>query len=110
MAHCFTGTADEALAYVDMDLYIGITGWICDERRGADLQRAAQEIPIDRIMLETDAPYLLPRDLKQAPVQKRRNEPCYLPHICNVTAMHMGVDQTWLADNALQNTRRFFAI
>lgn len=110
VAHCFTGTADEALAYVDMDMYIGITGWICDERRGADLQRAVQEMPIDRIMLETDAPYLLPRDLKQAPAQKRRNEPCYLPHICRVAALHMGVDQSWLADNALQNTRRFFAI
>lgn len=110
VAHCFTGTADEALAYVEMEMYIGITGWICDERRGADLQRAVQEIPVDRIMLETDAPYLLPRDLKQVPVQKRRNEPCYLPHICRVTAMHMGIDQSWLADNALQNTRRFFAI
>jgi TatD DNase family protein len=110
VAHCYTGTADEALAYVDMDMYIGITGWICDERRGIDLQDAVREIPIDRIMLETDAPYLLPRDLKQAPVQKRRNEPCYLPHICRVTAMHMGVDQSSLADNALQNTRRFFAI
>lgn len=110
VAHCFTGNMDEALEYVSMDMYIGITGWICDERRGADLQRAVQEIPIDRIMLETDAPYLLPRDLKQLPIQKRRNEPCFLPHICKVTAAYMGVDQSWLADNALQNTRRFFAI
>jgi TatD DNase family protein len=110
VAHCFTGTVDEALDYVSMDMYIGITGWICDERRGADLQRAVKDIPIDRIMLETDAPYLLPRDLKQAPVQKRRNEPCFLPHICKVTAACMEIDQSWLADNALQNTRQFFAI
>lgn len=110
VAHCFTGTVDEALEYVTMGMYIGITGWICDERRGKDLQRAVRDIPIDRIMLETDAPYLLPRDLTQAPVQKRRNEPCYLPHICEVTARYIGVDQQWLALSALENSRRFFAI
>jgi TatD DNase family protein len=110
VAHCFTGNVNEALEYVDMGMYIGITGWICDERRGADLQHAVREIPVDRIMLETDAPYLLPRDLKQVPVQKRRNEPCFLPHICKVTAACMGIDQSRLADNALQNTCRFFAI
>jgi TatD DNase family protein len=110
VAHCFTGTVDEALQYLDLDMYIGITGWICDERRGGDLQRAVRDIPVNRIMLETDSPYLLPRDLGQQPIQKRRNEPCYLPHICKVTAAHIGVDETILAETALQNTRRFFAI
>jgi TatD DNase family protein len=110
VAHCFTGTVDQALEYVTMGMYIGITGWICDERRGADLQRAVQDIPVDRIMLESDAPYLLPRDLEQMPVQKRRNEPCFLPHICKVTARYMGLDQSWLALKALHNTRQFFTI
>ena len=110
VAHCFTGSVDEALEYVDMGMYIGITGWICDERRGGDLQRAVIDIPIDKIMLETDAPYLLPRDLGQQPVQKRRNEPCYLPHICAVTAGYMGVDRQRLAEAALENTRRIFAV
>ena len=86
VAHCFTGTPAEAVAYLEMGMYIGVTGWICDERRGGDLQQAVKEIPLDRIMLETDAPYLLPRDLPYKPVQSRRNEPCYLPHICRVTA------------------------
>ena len=108
VAHCFTGSVDEALEYVAMGLHIGVTGWICDERRGTDLQRAVTHIPPDRIMLETDAPYLLPRDLDQPPVQKRRNEPCYLPHICRVTAGYMGIDQQQLARSALENTRRFF--
>ncbi len=110
VAHCFTGSIDQAEAYIAMDMYIGITGWICDERRGGQLQRAVKQIPIERIMLETDSPYLLPRDLQQPPVQKRRNEPCYLPHICQVTARHMGLDSSQLARSALDNSRRFFRI
>ena len=110
VAHCFTGTLDEALQYVDMGMYIGVTGWICDERRGADLQRAVAEIPLNRLMLETDAPYLLPRDLKQVPVKKKRNEPCYLPHICDVTATYMGVESEQLAKAAIDNTRLFFGL
>lgn len=110
VAHCFTGSVDEALEYLAMEMYIGITGWICDERRGVDLQRAVRSIPVDRIMLETDAPYLLPRDLQQQPVHKRRNEPCYLPHICEVAAKYMGIDHQQLAQVVLVNTRRFFGI
>ena len=110
VAHCFTGSIDQAQAYLAMDMHIGITGWICDERRGAQLQRAVKQIPLDRIMLETDAPYLLPRDLQQLPVQKRRNEPCYLPHICEVAARHMSIDSRQLAQAALENSRRFFGI
>jgi TatD DNase family protein len=110
VAHCFTGAVDEALEYVSMDMYIGITGWICDERRGGDLQHAVKNIPVGRIMLETDAPYLLPRDLKQQPAHKRRNEPCYLPHICEVAAKYMGVDHQRLANAALDNTRKFFSL
>jgi TatD DNase family protein len=110
VAHCFTGSLDEALEYVALEMHIGITGWICDERRGGDLQQAVKNIPINSIMLETDAPYLLPRDLRQQPVHKRRNEPCYLPHICQVAANYMGVDHQHLARAALENSRRFFAI
>jgi len=110
VAHCFTGSVDQAVEYIEMEMYIGITGWICDERRGVELQSAVKDIPLERIMLETDAPYLLPRDLQQRPVQKRRNEPCYLPHICDVTARYMGVDSAQLAFTALENSRRFFSI
>ena len=110
VAHCFTGDVEEALEYISMEMYIGITGWICDEKRGKNLQRAVEDIPLERIMLETDAPYLLPRELQQQAIQKRRNEPCNLPHICAVTARYMGVDRKQLAQHALENTRRFFAI
>ncbi len=110
VAHCFTGSVDEALEYIGMELYIGVTGWVCDERRGGDLQQAVKDIPLNRIMLETDAPYLLPRNLGRKPAQKGRNEPCFIPHICAVTAKYMGVEHQRLAQSSLQNTRRFFSI
>jgi TatD DNase family protein len=110
VAHCFTGIAAEVNDYLELDMYIGITGWICDERRGRDLQLAVKEIPLHRIMLETDAPYLLPRDLSESPVKNRRNEPCYLPHIVESVARYMGVDREELEQAALANTKRFFNI
>ena len=72
--------ARELEDYLALGLYIGITGWVCDERRGASLREAVPRIPADRLMIETDAPYLLPRDLEPRP-KSRRNEPAYLPHI-----------------------------
>ena len=80
VAHCFTGGERELEAYLELGLSIGITGWFCDERRGAHLAALVRRIPVGRLMLETDAPYLLPRDLSPKPAS-RRNQPCYLPHI-----------------------------
>jgi len=110
VSHCFTGGAAEAADYLELGMYIGVTGWICDERRGRELQQAVTQIPLQRILLETDAPYLLPRDLAQKPVKSRRNEPCYLPHICAVLARYMNVDVDELAQAALANTQRLFSI
>lgn len=110
VAHCFTGTEKEVEDYLDLDMYIGVTGWICDERRGAELQKSVRIIPLDRIMLETDAPYLLPRDLKVKPIKKNRNEPCYLPHICHATAQHMNVGVDQLAISSELNAKQFFNI
>ncbi len=85
VAHCFTGGVAELEDYLALGLGIGITGWVCDERRGADLRAAVPHIPSDRLMLETDAPYLLPRDLKPQP-KSRRNEPMYLLHVARAVA------------------------
>jgi TatD DNase family protein len=85
VAHCFTGSGDELSAYLELGLAIGITGWICDERRGAHLAALMPRIPAQRLLLETDGPYLLPRDLKPKPAA-RRNEPAYLPHIAAAVA------------------------
>jgi len=110
VAHCFTGSIEEVNDFVTLDMYIGVTGWICDERRGASLQQAVKHIPLDRVMLETDAPYLLPRDLQEKPVDKNRNEPCYLPHIAKALARHMGVEEEQLITAAYRNSCEFFKL
>jgi TatD DNase family protein len=109
VAHCFTGSADELATYLELGLYIGITGWICDERRGHHLQEIVGEIPRDRIMVETDAPYLLPRDLDPKP-KSRRNEPVYLPHVLLTVARAMNCDPEELGAATTANARRFFAV
>ena len=89
VAHCFTGGEAELAVYLEMGLHIGVTGWICDERRGQHLQQLVRIIPAGRLLLETDGPYLLPRDLETRPAS-RRNEPAYLPHIAQVVARLRG--------------------
>jgi TatD DNase family protein len=89
VAHCFTGGEVELEAYLALGLYIGITGWACDERRGLDLRNSVPRIPLERLLIETDAPYLLPRDMKPRP-KSRRNEPRYLPHIAATVASLRG--------------------
>jgi TatD DNase family protein len=107
--HCFTGSASDLAACLELDLHIGITGWICDERRGADLYQLVREIPSDRLMLETDAPYLLPRDLKPKP-KSRRNEPHHLPHIAETIARARGEDIDTLLSRSLHVTEQFFQL
>ena len=109
VAHCFTGERDELRAYLDLDLYIGITGWICDERRGTHLLPLVREIPADRLMLETDAPYLTPRTLRPQP-KSRRNEPAYLTHVLATVAGALGRPIEEVARTTSENARRFFRL
>lgn len=83
--HCFTGDRRTLYQYLDMDLYIGITGWICDQRRGIPLQNLIADIPLDRLMIETDSPYLLPRNMAFIP-KDGRNEPSFLPWVASGVA------------------------
>ena len=110
VAHCFTGSIEQVNDFVILDMYIGVTGWICDERRAESLQQAVKHIPLDRIMLETDAPYLLPRDMLKKPVEKNRNEPCYLPHIARAVANYMDIEEERLTAAAYDNSREFFKL
>jgi TatD DNase family protein len=109
VAHCFTGQADELEDYLRMGLCIGITGWICDERRGAHLLPLMRRIPADKLMIETDGPYLLPRDLQPRPTS-RRNEPAYLPHIATAIARARGESLEQLAASTTATARRFFRL
>jgi TatD DNase family protein len=109
VAHCFTGTAKELDDCLEMDLHIGITGWICDERRGLHLRELVKRIPVERLMLETDAPYLLPRDLVPKPTS-RRNEPMYLPHVLEEVARCRHEEPPALAAATSATARHFFGL
>ena len=109
VAHCFTGAREELDDYLDMGLYIGITGWICDERRGVHLRDLVASIPPDRLLLETDAPYLLPRDLEPRPAS-RRNEPMYLDHIARAVAACAGKTFDRLASETRTNAIQCFRL
>ncbi|MCD7782210.1 MAG: YchF/TatD family DNA exonuclease, partial [Methanosphaera sp.] len=109
VVHCFTGTKYEAEDYLDLGCYIGVTGWICDSRRNDDLLKAIKVIPPERLMIETDGPFLLPRDIIPKP-KNNRNEPKYLPHILKVIAKEMNMNVDELASIVTNNTRKFFKI
>ncbi|CAX53986.1 cytoplasmic Dnase [Erwinia pyrifoliae DSM 12163] len=107
--HCFTGTRAELESCLAEGLSIGITGWICDERRGQELRELVPLIPVDRLLLETDAPWLLPRDMRPRP-PSRRNEPCFLPHIVQQVALLRGDDVDELAAQTALNARTLFSL
>jgi TatD DNase family protein len=107
VAHCFTGSAEQLSAYLTLGLAIGITGWICDERRGAHLAALMPQIPAQRLLLETDGPYLLPRDLQPKPAA-RRNEPAYLPHIASRVARARDESAVALAMSSTAAARALF--
>ena len=109
VAHCFTDNKKALYALLDLDCHIGVTGWICDERRGRELQSLVKHIPANRLMLETDAPYLLPRDLPQKSAGNL-NLPQYLPHILRTVAALQGKPEQQLADEVLATTQQFFEI
>ncbi len=109
VVHCFTDNHQALLDYLEIDCHIGITGWVCDERRGLELQKLVKLVPSNRIMLETDAPYLLPRDLEPKPAS-RVNQPAYLPHILQKVAKLRNQDPLELAQDCLRNSKAFFKI
>jgi len=109
VAHCFTGEEDELRAYLDLGLYVGITGWICDERRGRHLLELVRQIPGDRLLIETDSPYLTPRDLRPQP-RARRNEPAFLPHILRAIARALDRPAEEVGADTARNARRLFAL
>jgi TatD DNase family protein len=107
VVHCFTGQKEALYAYLDLDCHIGITGWICDERRGQHLLTLLKDIPGERLMIETDAPYLMPRNIKPKP-KTRRNEPQYLNVVCETVAECRSATIEEVASQTSDNARRFF--
>ena len=108
VVHCFTGSRQALFDYLDLDCHIGITGWVCDERRGKPLAELVPNIPDQRLLLETDAPYLLPRDRPEPPPKKRRNEPALLPWIGQRVAQLRGQQTQDVAAMTYQNALALF--
>jgi TatD DNase family protein len=109
VVHCFTDTHEALQDYLALDCHIGITGWICDERRGTHLREFVREIPADRLMIETDAPYLLPRTVRPQP-SHRRNEPMYLKHICEEIARDRNEPAEVTAAHTAATAKAFFGL
>ena len=109
MLHCFTGNRAELEQCLALGLHIGITGWVCDERRGEELRSLVPLIPPGRLMIETDAPYLIPRDLSPKP-KSRRNEPAFLPHIAATVAELRQESLVSLLAHTRATTRAFFRL
>ena len=109
IVHCFTGTREEMLECLDLDCHIGITGWICDERRGTHMKEFMQDIPANRLMIETDAPYLKPRSLRPK-IRSHRNEPRFLPWILGTLAACRDEHPEDLAAATTRNARAFFRL
>jgi len=109
VVHCFTGTGEALARYLDLDLHIGITGWICDERRGTHLRDLVGQIPRVRLMIETDAPYILPRTIRPKP-KSNRNEPSLLPHVLRTVAESRGESPEELARSTTETARAFFGL
>jgi len=108
VVHCFTGTQAELDEYLELGAYIGLTGWICDAKRNIDLRKSIKNIPIEKMMIETDSPYLIPKNLLLKP-KKNINEPKYLPHIANEICELTGYELEELKSATSNNAIKFFS-
>ncbi len=110
LIHCFTGTETDLVRYLEAGYLIGITGWLCDAARGTELRRLAPRIPLERLVIETDAPYLLPQGAVPPGGRRRRNEPCLLPVIAQRLADLYGVPLAEIVRHTTANARRLFGL
>jgi TatD DNase family protein len=107
VVHCFTGTKEQLDDYLELDCYIGVTGWICDAKRNVELRKTIKNIPLERLMIETDCPYLIPKNLEEKP-KNNRNEPTYLNHIANEVAVLMKKDINDIREKTYKTSLSFF--
>ena len=105
IVHCFTGSVAQMDAYLELGCYIGITGWVCDDQRGRELQEAVKYLPLDKLLLETDAPYLFPKNVKP---RAKNNEPCFLPHVAQKVADIKGIELQQLSKASVENAHNVF--
>ena len=100
--HCFTGNLFELEDYLKRDFYIGITGWVCDLKRGKELRECIKHIPEDKLLIETDSPYLSPRK------KIRRNEPKFLIDVASEIALLRKETKESIINSSFENSLNFF--
>ena len=108
VVHCFTGTQEQLEDYLELDFYIGVTGWICDAKRNIELRKTITNIPLQRLMIETDCPYLIPKNLANKP-KSNRNEPYNLNHIVTEISMLMDIGEDIIRKETFNNAKNFFS-
>lgn len=108
VVHCFTGTLEEAKIYLDKGFYLGFTGAISDEKRFKHLEDVIRYVPLDRMMIETDAPFMLPKNMPR--IQNRRNEPSFLPYVAQTIAHVKKISISEVADETTRVARKFFRL
>ncbi len=109
VVHCFTDGPEEAEAYLELGCMLGVTGWVTDRKRGDALRRAVPLIPDDRLLLETDAPYLMPQSIQPKP-KSRRNEPMHMLYVAQAVAELRGQTVEEVAALSTANARQFFGL
>ena len=113
VVHCFTGQLKEAKTYLEMGYYIGFTGAITDMRRFAALEEVVRYVPLDRMLIETDAPFMMPKNVPTRQLsyhQQRRNEPAFLPYVAQTIARYKGVPLKAVADKTCENAEALFKL
>ena len=113
VVHCFTGQLKEAKTYLEMGYYIGFTGAITDVRRFADLEEVVRYVPLDRMLIETDAPFMMSKNVPTRQLsyhQQRRNEPAFLPYVAQTIARYKGVSLKAVADKTRENAEALFKL
>ena len=113
VVHCFTGQLKETKTYLEMGYYIGFTGAITDVRRFAALEEVVRYVPLDRMLIETDAPFMMPKNVPTRQLsyhQQRRNEPAFLPYVAQTIAQYKGVTLKAVADKTRENAEALFKL
>ena len=113
VVHCFTGQLKEAKTYLEMGYYIGFTGAITDVRRFVALEEVVRYVPLDRMLIETDAPFMMPKNVPTRQLsyhQQRRNEPAFLPYVAQTIAQYKGVTLKAVDDKTRENAEALFKL
>lgn len=109
IVHCFTGKKEHMMKYIELGLYIGITGWICDKRRNHDLVEAVKDLDLNKLILETDAPWLIPFEYSKH-WNTKRNQPDAIYYVSSVLSNILEISEESIINKSSQNISKLFSL